>query len=190
MQDRVAYFSHFSMSHYTPSVIVDPYRAQSMGPQPTVQSVVNPRHVAHAQIPRRRLLTVDDSQPFVPSPMFTQQQVPQYMPPTMTPSMPIPITARTPGPYLQQPFPGAQSLPMYTPQSQYSTSGYASSYMYGTPATTQFVFVQDRSRSPSRHHRHSSGHRHRCGHRHRHRCFHHRHRTYSDPEYDYRFRRY
>jgi len=152
-----------------------------MGPQPIVQSVVNP------------------SQSLVPSPMVIQQQVPQYMPPTMAPSMPIPITARSSGPYLQQPFSGPQSLPMYAHQPQYSTSGYASSYMYGTPATTQyapgsvggsFVLVQDRSPSPPRHHCHSSGHRHHCGHRRRHRCSHRRHRTYSDPEYDHRFRRY
>jgi len=169
------------MSHYTPSVIVDPYRAQSMGPQPTVQSVVNP------------------SQSFVPSPMAAQHHVPQYMPPNMTSSMPILITARNSGPYLQQPFPGAQSFPMYAPQPQYSTSGYASSYMYGTPATTQyvpgsaggsFVFVQDRSPSPPRYHRHSSGHRDHFGRRRRHRFPHHRHRTYGDPEHDYHFRRY
>jgi hypothetical protein len=144
----------------------------------------------------------------VPSPMMAQQQIPQYLPTATTAPMPIPAAARSPvysTPYSQQPLHTAQSLPMYIQQPQqagYSMSGYTPGYMYGTPATTQYVpgsgggsyILQDRSLNPRHHHHHhSSGHRHHCGHRHRHGhrcCSHRRHRTHSDPEYDYRYRSY
>jgi len=197
------------MSYYTPSVIVDPRRAQQVGSQPTVQPAANLRHVVRAPTHRRRSLTFGDSLMAVPSPMAVQQQIPQYLPTTTTAPISIPASARGPirsPPYVQQPFYSAQSLPMYAHQPHqagYSMPGYTSGYTYGTPATTQYVpgsvrrpyvFVQDRSPSPRRHHHsHSSYHRHHCGHRHRHGnrcCSHSRHRTYSDPEYDYRYRHY
>jgi len=197
------------MSYYTPPVIVDPHRAQPVGSQPTVQPAANLRHVVHAPAHRRRSLTVGDSLMTVPSPMAVQQQIPQYMPTTTTAPIPIPAHARSSiqsPPYIQQPLYSTQSLPVYAQQPQqagYSMPGYTSGYTYGTPATAQYfpgsvrrpyVFVQDRSPSPRRHHHHhSSCHRHHCVHRHRHGhrcCSHSRHRTYNDPEYDYRYRSY
>lgn len=196
------------MSYYTPSVIIDPHHVRPVGSRPTVQPAVNPRYVVHTLTLRFWSLIVDSSLMAVSSPVVVQQQIPQYLPTTTTAPVPIPATARSSvqsTPYLQQPFHTAQSLPMYVQQPQqagYSMSSYTPGYTYGTPATTQYVpssvrgsyvFVQDRSPSPRRHHHHSFGHRHNYGHRHHrgHHCFfHRRHRTYSDPEYDYRYGRY
>lgn len=202
------------MSDYSPPVIIDPRRGQPVGSQPIVQAVTNPRHVAHVQTFRRWSLIVDHSLQPIPLPMAGQQQIPQYMPTTTTAPIPIPASARSPvqpTSYIQQPRYAAQSLPMYARQPQqagYPTSGYTPIYTYGTPATTQYApgsvggsypFVQDRSPSPRCRHHHLFGHhsffdhRHRYGHRHRHGHHHFphvRHRTYSDPEYDYRYRRY
>lgn len=79
---------------------------------------------------------------------------------------------------------------------------------YGTPVTTQYIpgpvggpyIVDGRSPSPPRHYHHPFGHHHPFGrhhhfgrrhrHGHHHWFSHHRDRTYSDPEYDYRYRRH
>jgi hypothetical protein len=45
--------SHPFMSYYTPSVIIDPHRAQQMGSQPPVRAVANQKHVSH---PNSRML--------------------------------------------------------------------------------------------------------------------------------------
>jgi len=191
---RLVSFSHHSMHQYTPPVIITPLPAQPVGPQPAVQAAVNPRHVVNARILGHIQLTVNHSLLAVPSPMAVQQQIPQYMPTTRT--APIPIPARSsaqPVSYGQQPSYPAQSFPMYAQQSQ--LAGYPMpGYGYGTPATTQYIpssaggshtYVSDRPASPHRHRHH-----HLFGHHHHHCLFHHRDRTYSDPEYDYRYRRH
>lgn len=138
-------------------------------------------------------------------PQQVTQQIPQYAPTTTTAPMPIPARARSsaqPVAHIQQPYHTAQSLPMYSQQPQlagYPSSSYTSGYGYGygTPASTQYapgsvggsyIFVQERSPSPRQHH-----HRRYCGYRRRHGSnffTRHRRRTYSDPEYDDRYRRY